>query len=166
MGTGSIEDVCYKRPWYNLSTNRHDDSTTAKKGGVRIWFMPLAQWLSTRASLSRSQHTAIMHVQSSAVLSTPPVPIDVVEEIFRHLWPYTRNVPPREVQTALARCARVCHAFHRPGAAVLWRKQRLINACRVLPTLTLAPIRGSASDGGEGTWRFLEVSAARIEGNI
>ena len=65
---------------------------------------------------------------------TLSIPLDLLGEVLEYLSP---RMPPdsklsdvRKRRTALARCARACHSFHKPALAVLWRDMYLTNAYR------------------------------------
>ena len=90
----------------------------------------------------------------SAPQNAPNISLDLISEILEYLSPtalHESKSPPSELQerqTALARCARACHAFQKPALVILWRDMSLTNAYRA--PLSRCAIRTAFNSNGAG----------------
>ncbi|KAH9919013.1 uncharacterized protein B0H18DRAFT_1122716 [Fomitopsis serialis] len=81
-------------------------------------------------------------------LYTCKIPLELVDEICGQLAPqtnyhlYVNDERNRPARTALARCARVCRAFHTSAVRVLWRRLELSTICEaVLRSFSLGSVK-------------------------
>lgn len=62
------------------------------------------------------------------------LPFELIDAIFQLLSPLgpTYSDDFRVARTALARCARTCHAYHKIALTVLWKEQYLSCVCKAV----------------------------------